>query len=184
MRWARRSRRSIRASTPTRRSTARSSASTAIPVSRTTSPRTRPTRTSGSGSGPTARPRPQATSSGWSPTPYGSAAAYTASPLTSSRACAQRWRTDSAVRRLERALDDLRREGYLIGDQTLKRVPAGYSAQHPRAELLRYTNVNAIAEVSPPPAELESAAFVDWCMERFTQAKPLVDWLAEEIGGD
>ena len=44
--------------------------------------------------------------------------------------------------------------------------------------------MNAIAEVSPPPAELESAAFVDWCMERFTQAKPLVDWLAEELGGE
>jgi uncharacterized protein (TIGR02453 family) len=86
--------------------------------------------------------------------------------------------------RLEGVLDDLKREGYLIGDQTLKRVPAGYSAQHPRAELLRYTNVNAIVEVSPPPAELESMEFVDWCMRRFTQTRPLVDWLAEEIGGE
>ncbi len=88
------------------------------------------------------------------------------------------------VRGLNALLDDLRHEGYRVGDQTLKRVPAGYSAQHPRAELLRFTNVNAIAEVSPPPAELESAAFVDWCMQRFTQTKPLVDWLAEQLGGE
>ena len=83
---------------------------------------------------------------------------------------------------LEQILSDLKSEGYLVGDQTLKRVPAGYPPQHPRAELLRYTNVNAIAEVSPPPAELESAAFVDWCMQHFARTKPLVDWLAEQVG--
>jgi uncharacterized protein (TIGR02453 family) len=83
---------------------------------------------------------------------------------------------------LEQILADLSSEGYSIGDQTLKRVPAGFSAQHPRAELLRYTTVNAMAKISPPPAELETAAFVDWCMQHFTRTKPLVDWLAEEVG--
>jgi uncharacterized protein (TIGR02453 family) len=84
---------------------------------------------------------------------------------------------------LEQILADLGAAGYEIGDATLKRVPSGFSAQQPRADLLRYTSVHAIVEESPPPAEFESEEFVDWCMERFAQTKPLVDWLAENLSG-
>lgn len=83
---------------------------------------------------------------------------------------------------LERILRELQAAAYEIGESTLARVPAGFSADSPRADLLRYTVMHAIAKVSPVPAEFESAAFVGWCLERFVQVKPLVDWLAEHVG--
>jgi uncharacterized protein (TIGR02453 family) len=85
---------------------------------------------------------------------------------------------------LERILSGLTAEGFEVGESTLKRVPSGFSAQAPRAELLRYTWIHAIRKVSPPPPEFESEQFVAWCMDRFGQVKPLVDWLAETAGSE
>ena len=83
---------------------------------------------------------------------------------------------------LERILGELGSAGYEVGEATLARVPSGFSADSPRAELLRYTMVHALRRVSPEPPEFASAAFVGWCMEQFVAVKPLVDWLAETIG--
>jgi uncharacterized protein (TIGR02453 family) len=83
---------------------------------------------------------------------------------------------------LEHIFEDLTAKGYEIGESTLKRVPAGFDAQHPRADYLKFTVVHAIAKVSPPP-EMAGPEFVDWCMAHFIDTKPLVDWLAEQLGG-
>jgi len=83
---------------------------------------------------------------------------------------------------LETLLTSLAADGYTIGEATLKRVPAGFSADSPRADLLRYTMVHAIEEVAPVPSEFKSAEFVPWCMERFERCKPLVDWLVDNVG--
>jgi uncharacterized protein (TIGR02453 family) len=84
---------------------------------------------------------------------------------------------------LESVLADLKATGYEMGEPSLKRVPSGFSAQQGREELLRFTEIHVITKVSPPPAEIRSAAFVGWCMERFLEVKPLVDWLTDELGG-
>lgn len=84
--------------------------------------------------------------------------------------------------RLEAIFAKLTAAGYEIGEKTLVRVPAGFSADSPRADLLRLTVVHAMLKVSPVPPEFASKAFVDWCMERFLVTKPLVDWLVEAIG--
>jgi len=76
---------------------------------------------------------------------------------------------------------DLQADGYELGDQTLARVPRGFAADHPRADLLRFTVLHAIEQTSPPPPELTSEAFVDWCMERFVRVRPLVEWLAVNL---
>jgi uncharacterized protein (TIGR02453 family) len=86
--------------------------------------------------------------------------------------------------RLEHILADLEGAGFDVGEQTLKRAPAGYSPQHPRIELLRYTSIHAMDKVSPSPPQIESEAFVGWCMERFAHTKPLVDWLASQLSGE
>ena len=78
-------------------------------------------------------------------------------------------------------LSALETDGFEIGERGLARMPAGFSADSPRADLLRLTAVHAIRKVSPPPPEFASAAFVDWSMTHFLAAKPLVDWLAETI---
>jgi len=82
----------------------------------------------------------------------------------------------------ERMLGELEADGYEIGERGLVRVPAGFSADAPRADLLRLTVVHAIETVKPAPPEFESAAFVDWCLARFVRVKPLVDWLVEHVG--
>jgi uncharacterized protein (TIGR02453 family) len=82
----------------------------------------------------------------------------------------------------EGLIDDLAARGYEIGEKTLARVPAGFSADAPRSDLLRMTVVHAIETVLPPPEEFLGPEFVDWCMARFGRVKPLVDWLVEHVG--
>ena len=84
---------------------------------------------------------------------------------------------------LEHVLEDLTAAGFEVGTPERKTVPRGFSAQHPRAELLKYTDLHVICEFSPPPSEFFGPEFVDWSMAQFAQVKPLVDWLAEQLGG-
>ena len=85
---------------------------------------------------------------------------------------------------LEHVLDDLRSQGFEISEATRKTVPKGFSAQHPRAELLMHTDyLHAIKTFSPPPAEITTPQFVDWSVAQFAQVKPLVDWLVEHLSG-
>jgi len=79
-------------------------------------------------------------------------------------------------------LAGLAADGFGIGEKTLARVPAGFSADAPRADLLRMTVVHAIEVVSPVPKEFFGPEFVDWSMERFLHTRPLVDWLVEHVG--
>ncbi len=83
---------------------------------------------------------------------------------------------------LEHLMRELEAAGYEIGGKTRKRVPAGFSADHPRADLLLYTAVDAITVASPVPAEFYDASFVDWCVERFAPVSGLVDWLVDALG--
>ncbi len=83
---------------------------------------------------------------------------------------------------LAAVIDGLRADGYSVGESTLARVPRGFAADAPRADLLRYTVVHAIEETEPVPPEFTTPAFVDWTLERFARVKPLVDWLADNLG--
>jgi uncharacterized protein (TIGR02453 family) len=85
---------------------------------------------------------------------------------------------DGTGRELEAILARLRSAGYAVGDEAYKRVPAGYPADHPRADLLRFGSLHAMMADLPVPPEFYSAAFVGWCAEHFAATKPLVDWLA------
>lgn len=57
-----------------------------------------------------------------------------------------------------------------------KRVPAGFDPSHKNAELLKHKGLYAAFETKVPE-ELFSAAFVDYCMERFEPVAPLHRWL-------
>ncbi len=105
--------------------------------------------------------------------------------LTPEQVARFRSAVDSAASgpQVARILDELVAAGYELGDQTLKRVPSGFSADSPRADLLRYTRLHAIRVVAPPPPEIRSEAFVGWCMAHFVETKPLVDWLVDHVGG-
>jgi uncharacterized protein (TIGR02453 family) len=82
---------------------------------------------------------------------------------------------------LARIIDTLLAEGFVLNAPERKRVPSGFSADHPRAELLKHLDLHALREFAPPPAEFYGPEFVEWCMAQFAQVKPLVDWLAERF---
>jgi uncharacterized protein (TIGR02453 family) len=84
---------------------------------------------------------------------------------------------DSSGRELGRIVDALDRDGYMVGGLHYKRVPRGFDPEHPRSGLLRHDSLHAYLEVPPPP-EVASPAFVEWCVAHFARMKPLEDWVA------
>lgn len=75
-------------------------------------------------------------------------------------------------------LDTLRANpAYTVSGEQTKRVPAGFDADHPRAQLLTY---KGLWVSSPPiPAQaLTGPELVDLCFERCRTMAPLQQWLA------
>jgi uncharacterized protein (TIGR02453 family) len=77
----------------------------------------------------------------------------------------------------------LRAAGYELGEQTLRKVPRGFPADHPRAELLRHGALFAWQAAQPVPPELHDARFVEWCVERLAPAAPLHAWCVDLLRG-
>jgi uncharacterized protein (TIGR02453 family) len=73
------------------------------------------------------------------------------------------------------------RPGFSVEGQHYKRVPAGFDADHPNAELLKHKGLYAGFEAKLP-AELYSARLVDYCLERFEPVVPLNRWLMKLYG--
>src|SRR4051794_6656079 len=81
---------------------------------------------------------------------------------------------------LQRAVKKATASGALVGREGWKRVPAPYTADHPRAELLRYGGLVAGTRV-PVPAEVSTAEFPGWCLERLGPLRPLQKWVARVV---
>jgi uncharacterized protein (DUF2461 family) len=78
--------------------------------------------------------------------------------------------------RLDAQLAGLVADGFTVAEPELKRTPAPYAADHPRAALLRRKGVTAWREV----ADLElvsSPALAPGAMDAFLRLAPLVGWL-------
>jgi uncharacterized protein (TIGR02453 family) len=80
-------------------------------------------------------------------------------------------------RALARAIEKTGAAGAKIGGQQYKRVPRGYAADHPRSDLLLHGSLFAWFE-QPVPREAHTAAFPNWCAERYRRLKPVQDWVA------
>jgi len=63
-----------------------------------------------------------------------------------------------------------------LAGQALKRVPAPYAADHPRAGLLRHKMFQARWS-EPTPSVVHSGEFVNWCADRLAQCAPIHTWL-------
>ncbi len=83
--------------------------------------------------------------------------------------------------RLVEIVEALRADGLEVDGEQSKRLPAGFTAEGARADLLRYKWLHSMDKVTPPPAEFDGPEFVQWCMREFARVRPLVDWLAETI---
>jgi uncharacterized protein (DUF2461 family) len=77
-------------------------------------------------------------------------------------------------RELERRLESLAAEGHEISGDVLKRVPRGYPADHPRADLLKHRSLIVAAELEP-----ETVRDVDPVYRACERLRPLLAWLAE-----
>ena len=78
-------------------------------------------------------------------------------------------------------LADIRRrlegQGIRFGKPDLMRVPSGYPADHPQADLLRQKGLTAWIDHQDPTKAAESD-LVDVCIDEFKQLKPVFDWLS------
>ncbi len=83
--------------------------------------------------------------------------------------------------RLARVVDSLVKRGYQVTEPTLKRVPAGYASDHPRAELLRRTGLMASRSARPGPW-LHTAEALDRLRDAWKDTKPLTTWLETNVG--
>ncbi len=79
------------------------------------------------------------------------------------------------------ALDDLAAGRELdVAGAELKRVPAPYDADHPRADLLRHKMFQARWS-EPLPDSVSNAQFVDWCAERLVATADVHRWLVDNV---
>lgn len=65
---------------------------------------------------------------------------------------------------------------YRVDGERYKRVPQGYEADHPRAELLKYKGLHAEA-VDLDPGMIHAAEFASTCLEHCQKMLPLHSWL-------
>ena len=72
--------------------------------------------------------------------------------------------------------------GAAVGGLSLKRVPRGFDAEHPRAELLRHGALYVGGEWKLPRAA-SGPAFVGWTADRLERIAPVERWLAAALGG-
>lgn len=81
---------------------------------------------------------------------------------------------DDSGRALEDLVVSLAADGHEILGDVMKRVPRGYPADHPRAELLRHRSLSAAREL-----EADAVRDVEPVYRTCERLRPLLGWLAE-----
>ena len=77
---------------------------------------------------------------------------------------------------LRALLDRLTAAGYDLGGSHYKRVPRGIDPGHAHADLLRHNGLFVGQEV-PHPLSLSTPACPAYCLVRFQDMAPVLDWL-------
>ena len=77
-------------------------------------------------------------------------------------------------------LDGLTAKGYDVGGSHFKRVPRGFDPEYSHADLLRHNALHVGQEVALPMT-LSTPAFPAYCLVRFQDMAPLLDWLVSLI---
>lgn len=99
----------------------------------------------------------------------------------------ERWRSAVAGRagaNLAKAIEAVetkyRRSPTEVAGDLLARVPKGFDADHPRAELLRRTSFQ-LRLLEPLPKSVAKPAFVPWCLRRLNDLAPVHRWLDRHL---
>jgi uncharacterized protein (DUF2461 family) len=80
-------------------------------------------------------------------------------------------------------LDVLRSKGFDISGDVMKRVPQGYPADHPRADLLKHRTLSAGRPLGCDDW-LHTPEAADRVLDVLTELRPFVDWLSAHAGVD
>jgi hypothetical protein len=83
---------------------------------------------------------------------------------------------DASGRALEDLVSSLAADGHEIEGDVMKRVPRGYRADHPRADLLRHRSLIAARELEP-----EAVRDVEPVYRACERMRPLLGWLSEHL---
>jgi len=84
--------------------------------------------------------------------------------------------------RLRAVLDEVRAAGpYEIWGEAYKRVPQGFEADHPNADLLKYGGLFGGLTLTDPP-EMYTAALLELCAKHYQATAPIQRWLIELMG--
>ncbi len=86
-----------------------------------------------------------------------------------------------AGRALERALADVRNEGFQVSGQALKTAPRGFARDHPRVELLRHKGVT-VGRSYPPARWLSTRACLTRITDVWSAAATVNRWLNRHVG--
>src|SRR5262245_25166176 len=81
---------------------------------------------------------------------------------------------EESGRELEGLVSSLAADGYEIVGDVMKRIPRGYSVDHPRAELLKYRSLAAAFEL-----DSDSVRDVEPVYRVCERLRPLLSWFAE-----
>ncbi len=77
-------------------------------------------------------------------------------------------------------LQEIRDKGYGAGGHGTKNVPRGYDTHYQYAELLKFKGIYTWFEC-PPPEELFSSKFIDWCYNIYEAMAPLHYWIRKKL---
>ncbi len=77
---------------------------------------------------------------------------------------------------LQKVINELGAQGYLVGGEKYKRVPQGFDADHPHAELLKYKGLHSSTEALDPELII-APEFLDIGFEHWVNQSPLHNWL-------
>lgn len=83
---------------------------------------------------------------------------------------------------LKKAVKKVVDQGYLVNGKHYKKVPRGYDADHPNAELLLYNGLTARIEEQVPDAFF-SNAMIDYAYSHYRNMLPLNRWLKKVLDG-
>ncbi|KQT92122.1 hypothetical protein ASG49_09145 [Marmoricola sp. Leaf446] len=88
---------------------------------------------------------------------------------------------DHSGRELERLLQRLTSEGFEVGGERLKTTPRGWSADHPRIDLLRHKSLFVGRHYGFEPF-VHTPELLDHVREDWRRLRPLVEWLTARVG--
>jgi uncharacterized protein (TIGR02453 family) len=89
--------------------------------------------------------------------------------------------SDASGRTLQTIVTSLRRKGYDVNTHdSVTSVPRGYSADHPRIDLLRMKDIFAGKTFAPEPW-LSTPKALDRIRRVMSEIKPLGDWLRQHV---